>query len=499
MKKPATVVSLLIITLAAFVAGRYSSGAHDSDRPVRKRILYYVDPMHPAFRSDHPGVAPDCGMKLEPVYADENPNSNPPLQAGAVSITAEKQRLIGVRVQAVKRNSGSRVIHTTGRVEADGNRLFRLMAATEGWVQSLQDNPAGTMVKKNELLASFYSREFRNAEQAYLGALASVERVRATHTQDELNLANDSILVTSEEQLRALGMGEPQIQQLAKTREITRDIALVSPVDGIVLARNISPQERFEAHSELYRIADLSKIWILADLYGDEAKTLRPNSQITVRVRELSETLHAKVSLNPPLFDPESRTLKLRLEADNPGLVLRPDMFVDLEFESKVPSGLSVPQEAVLDSGLQKIVYVETSEGVFVPRPVEIGTAYGDSVIVIHGLSEGEQVVTSGNFLIDSESRMRSAGLNVGGSDYHAPRGSDQSDHKLAMRGPVCGMPLSPDSAQSTGRLETHKGKSLGFCSEKNQKNLRESPGGNAGVTAESSAGSPRESERHDD
>lgn len=436
MKKSAAVGSLLFLGLVAFAAGRYSNGSSHEAHASAKRVLYYVDPMHPAYRSSKPGIAPDCGMALVPVYEGEDLAAKLQLPAGAVSISPEKQQLIGARVETVEKNSGSRLIRTTGRVEADGNRVRRLMAATDGWVQSLEDNPAGTIVKKNGLLATFYSREFRNAEQAYLGALASAERiVKPGRDPDDPN----SNLRISEEQLHALGMGDPQIKELAKTRQTTRDIGLISPVDGIVLSRNITPEQRFDKGTELYRIADLTKVWIIADLFGDEAQVLRPGAKVKVGVRELSKTVYATVSNNPPLFDPASRTLKLRLEADNPGWILRPDMFVDLEFQAPVPKGLSVPAEAVLDAGLQKVVYVQTAEDIFEPRPVEIGAAYGSRVTVTRGLAAGDRVVTSGNFLLDSESRMRTGAPNMASADHdthmaHDPAGTRPLDHNIRQR-----------------------------------------------------------------
>jgi Cu(I)/Ag(I) efflux system membrane fusion protein len=336
MNKPVVVSSACVIALAAFIAGRYTTAPQNTRSSASKPLLYYVDPMHPTFHSDRPGIAPDCGMALEPVYEGDDSMAVLSLPVGSVSIPADKQQLIGVRVETVRRNYGSRLIRTSGRVEADDNRVYKLTAASEGWVQSLQNNPAGAIVKKDELLASFYSQEFRNAEQAYLGALASSQRVKSMRDPEDQN----SNLRICEEQLHALGMGDPQIRDIARTRQTTRDIGVISPVDGVVLARKISPQERFEAHTELYRIADLSRVWIFADLDEEEVRALLPGSQVEVRVPGLSKILHARVSENPPLFDVASRTLKLRLEAENPGFVLRPDMFVDLKFTSKSSPGI---------------------------------------------------------------------------------------------------------------------------------------------------------------
>jgi RND family efflux transporter MFP subunit len=304
-------------------------------------------------------------------------------------------------------------------VEAEDNRVYRLTAATEGWVQSLENNPTGTIVKKDEVLASFYSREFRNAQQAYLGALASAERVKTVGTDD-----TNSILRTNEEQLRALGMGDPQIKELARKRQTTRDISVVSPIDGIVLERNISPEQRFDRGLDLYRIADLTKVWIVADLYEDQARELRPGNRVKIQAREFSKTLYATVTDDPPFFDLASRTLKRRLEVDNPDMALRPDMYVDLEFHTEMPAGLSVPADAVLDSGRQKIVYVQTAEDIFEPRAIEIGFTYGNRVSVTSGLSQGDRVVSSGNFLVDSESRIKTRVLHSSSANQDSKSGN---------------------------------------------------------------------------
>jgi Cu(I)/Ag(I) efflux system membrane fusion protein len=409
MKKQAVICGFLGLALGAFLAGRYSGASGGNNRMTGKHILYYVDPMHPAYRADKPGIAPDCGMALVPVYEGEDPAFRLQLQPGAVYIDPQKQRLIGVSVQTVEKNSGSRLIRTTGRVKADESKVHRLMAGTDGWVQSVQNNTEGTLVKKDEVLASLYSREFRNAEQAYLGSIASMDRVRGSNSMEDPNRPSDANMRINEEQLRSLGMGEPQIKELAKSRQITRDITITSPIDGIVLSRSVAPGQRFDTGTEFYRIADLSDVWITADILGNETQWFHPGARVRVNVRERGKTVYATVSKDPPLFDPSSRTLKLRLEAQNPDLILRPDMFVDLEFSVPTPPGVSIPQQAVLDSGMQKVVYVETSEGVFERRKVTLGTAYGDYITVTSGLKTGERVVISGNFLIDSESRMRSS------------------------------------------------------------------------------------------
>jgi RND family efflux transporter MFP subunit len=227
-------------------------------------------------------------------------------------------------------------------------------------------------------------------------------------------------------------MGDPQIKELARRRQTTRDISVVSPVDGIVLARNISPEQRFEKGAELYRIADLSKMWIVADIFDDQARFLHPGRKVKVTVRETSKILYATVSNNPPLFDPASRTFKLRLEADNPRMKLLPDMFVDLEFLAEAPAGISVPAEAVLDSGLRKIVYLQTADNIFEQRPVEVGTAFGDRITITRGLAPGDRIVSSGNFLLDSESRIRNNTLHTATAD----QSGTATAHKVSVTQP---------------------------------------------------------------
>ena len=446
--------------------------------------------MHPAYKSDKPGIAPDCGMALEPVYEGDGPSVKLPLPAGAVSIMAEKQQLIGVRTETVEKNSGSRLVRTTGRVAPDDNRVYRMMAGTDGWIQSLQDNPAGALVKKDQVLATFYSREFRNAEQAYLGSLASIDRLKGVR-EDEQGRVNDSSVRINEEQLRTLGMGEPQIRELAKTRQVTGDITLVAPVDGIVLSRSISPLQRFEKGTEFYRVADLSKVWIIADVFGDEATPLRPGANATVLIRELSKTVTATVSDSPPLFDATSRTLKLRLETDNPGMLLRPDMYVDVEFRAPAPAGISVPAGAVLDSGMQKIVYLETGDGVFEPRPVELGMSFGNRVTVKRGLAEGDRVVTAGNFLIDSESRMKPAVLRtVNEKRENAAQASTEAQEAGITHDPVCGMSLDREKALAGGQTETYRGQTFVFCSDKCHKKFLQDPAKYSEDRVRSAAGS---------
>jgi len=255
------------------------------------------------------------------------------------------------------------------------------------------------MVKKDERLATLFSREFRNAQQAYLGSLNLADRTKP--------LDEDAGLKLNEDQLRALGMGEAQIKELRKTRKITSEITLNAPFDGIVLDREISKGQRFEPGNVFYRIADLSRVWITADVLDQEAQAFHPCAKARVFGRERAVAVDATIGAAPPFFDSATRTLKVRLEAANPGLVLRPDMLVDVELSVGGAPSLTVPLDALLDSGLTERVFVERAEGEFEPRVVRTGWRSGDRVEIVSGLKAGERVVTRGTFLVDSESRLK--------------------------------------------------------------------------------------------
>jgi len=180
-------------------------------------------------------------------------------------------------------------------------------------------------------------------------------------------------------------------------------------VDGFVLKRNVSPGLRFDRGFEFYRIADLNRVWILADVYRDQLPFIRRGASARISSTEVSRALTATVSASEPIFDEATLTLKVRLETANPNLALKPGMFVDVEFPVNLPPALVVPADAIVDSGLSKTVFVECGEGNFVPRVVETGWRIGGDVQVTKGITAGERIVISGTFLVDSESRMKAA------------------------------------------------------------------------------------------
>jgi len=463
MRKIIYAVCLMLLLVLAFLAGKWQTSRNPAkDASAGRLILYYVDPMNPTNTSDKPGIAP-CGMKMEPVYADEKspvqgPAGTPAsMTPGTVKISTDKQQIIGVRTATVERGAVNHGIRTIGRVVPDEKRVYRLVAGTDGWIRETYNNDTGTLVKKGERLAAFYSPQFRAAQLSYLSLYGvGDDRSNPAARQALAPSQQASISVqTYIDALESLGMSKEQINELASTKQLTDKVYIISPTTGFILSRDVSPGQRFDKGAEWYRIADLSKVWVLADLFGNEAEFFKPGMKVKVTLPNQKKTFYATVSTVLPQFDAASRTLKVRLELDNPGYILRPDMFVDVEFPVTLPPALTVPSDAVLDSGLKKTVFVDHGNGFFEPRQVETGWRFGDRVEITKGLMPREQIVVSGNFLIDSESRMKMAAARMQGATKQPGQ---------RVKDPVCGMEVDPKSSKGAGLFTEHDGKSYYFC-----------------------------------
>jgi RND family efflux transporter MFP subunit len=232
------------------------------------------------------------------------------------------------------------------------------------------------------------------------------------------------------DRLRNLGMSDAQIAEMSANRKIPEDVYIVSPTDGIILSRNISPGLRFEREVDLYTVADLSQVWIMAEVFGKDAQSLRPGAMARVTLSDTGEVFQARVSNVLPEVDPNTRTLKLRLVANNPGFKLRPDMFVNVDLPVAAPPGLTVPSDAVVDSGLSKRVFVQKAPGHFEARTVQVGWHLGDRVQITRGLNEGDTVVSAGTFLVDSESRLQ-ASVNPDGAAQNLPHVDSPAKHAM--------------------------------------------------------------------
>ncbi len=428
--------AVLIILVVGLVAGAYFIGSwsHRRAASVRQPV--------PA------GTGADAPPAAKPAAVDTSDR-----QPGTVAIGPEKQQLIGIRVGVVEKGPVRHMLRVLGRVAVDETRQYVLNAATNGWVMDISAATPGSFVRKDEVLATFYAPELLGAQQALLYGLGGLDRAKERAEGNPALVESSNITVTQyRDALRNLGMGEKQIDLIARTRERVNKVDMASPTTGIVIYRNIFPGLKFIQGQEFFRIADLSRVWILLDVFENEGEFLKPGAKARVSAPHQGKTFDASVSNTLPLFDPTTRTLKVRLEAANPDYALRPDMFVDVEIPVTLAEATTVPGDAVLDSGLKKTVFVALDGGYFEPREVETGRRLGDRVEVTHGLEPGERIVTAGTFLVDSESRMDLALSGMAGT--------------LAPD-PVCGMSVSVAKAERAGRKSVWAGKTYYFCSDK--------------------------------
>ena len=383
--------------------------------------LYYVDPMHPSYRSDAPGTAPDCGMPLVPVYEAAAGTAHEPGHAAMVHVNADQQRVIGARMCPARRQASRQTLHLFAHVAADETRLYKVNVGIDGFVKEISDVTTGSIVSKNQWLATFSAPDARALIQSYLIAEEAVGRQREAAGEGIGVARSQEVVQQARDRLVNIGMSPVQIDEVRRTGVAPADIQIAAPAAGIVLARRISAGERFERGTELYEIADLSRIWVLADLFGTGAEYIRPGMPAEISIPGRTATVPASISTTTvPEFDPATQSLKVRLLAENPGLVLRPGMFVDVALAVDLPDAITVPVDAVIDAGLQKRVFIERSPGVFEPREVETGWRFGDDVEIVRGLADGERVVVSGAFLFDSESRMRQTRAQRGPGHDHA-------------------------------------------------------------------------------
>jgi membrane fusion protein, copper/silver efflux system len=388
-----------------------ASEAHDSMKMPgpsnqTRKILYWYDPMHPAYRSDKAGIAPDCGMTLVPKYADEGTANLP---AGTVIIPQDKQVLAGIRTAIVERKSLTRDIRTTAQIVADESRISHVHVKVGGYIDRVFVDYVGQLIKKGEPLFTLYSPDLVSTQEEYLIAKRGNATLGAAPFQDVAQGAR-SLLESTRQRMKLWDISDEQIKKLDDTGKVERDITFYSPVTGFVTDRKAFPQTSVTPDTELYTVSDLSSVWATADIYEYEVPFVHVGQQVRFSLSYYpGKSYSGKISYIYPTVDPQTRTVKVRVDIPNPDFLLKPQMFADAQLKVNYGVQILVPQEAVLDSGKEQQVFVVRDGGAFEPRRVTLGPAIDGNVAVLSGLKPGEKIVTSGNFLIDSESHMKSS------------------------------------------------------------------------------------------
>lgn len=412
---------LSVVVVGTFTAGFVAAGLNHPRDAVGAasvhggKVLYYVDPMHPQFKASTPGVAPDCGMRLEPVYddaprrldADADPSTTG-ARVRTITVDRDEQQLIGVRVGAAQRATATERLRVYGRVAADETRSYTVDVGIDGYIRELASVTTGSQVHQDQWLATLSSPDVRLPIQGYLVALEILDRSeRAGESPTQLDLANAS-LQQSIDRLLTLGVSRPQMADIRRTRIPPPNVRITAPADGFVVSRTVSVGQKVGRGDELYRIVDLRNVWIRADVFGADVSQVRPGTTAAISIPGHAGSFAARVSRDVlPQFDPVTRSLSVRLDAENPAYLLRPDMPVDVFLELASPPSIVIPSDAVFDSGLERTVFVERRPGVFEARSVKTGWRSGDRVQITEGLAEGERLAVSGAFLLGSESHRQ--------------------------------------------------------------------------------------------
>ncbi len=371
-----------------------------------RKVKYWVDPMDPRNISDHPGKAP-CGMDMVPVYETEGEEAAP----GTIAVDPNTLQSMGVRTAKVELQDLSRTIRAVGRVTYDERRLAVVNTKVNGWVERLFVRVTGDPIRKGQPLLTIYSPELVSTQQEYLLALKNLKSVGQSPFP-ELGESAQRLLAATKRRLEYWDISPGQIDTLAKTGQVKKDLTLTSPVNGIVMKRMVTQGQMVQAGMPLLEVADLSEVWVEADIYEYELPWVKVGQPAQMTLSYLpGETLHGKVLYIYPYLSGATRTAKVRLAFPNPGLKLKPDMFAQVALKSPLPQAVvAVPSEAVLDSGERQLVFLALGKGRFEPRQVKLGVEGDDGWRqVTEGLKGGEEVVTSAQFLLDSESRIREA------------------------------------------------------------------------------------------
>lgn len=433
-------------------AGASSPGTPAATKDSKgRKVLYYDCPMHPWYKSHKQGTCPECGMKLVAVYAEEQQGAETgTLPPGWVQISPARQQLMGVTTAVAEYRPVEKTIRTVGQVAIDETKLSVVRFRSTGWIQRVFVNYTWQSVQKGDPLFTIDSPNLLATEQEYLLALrarkglaqspylgvssgsefllqAARRRLALSDLTDaqvadlegtgkRLGAASGNV---GDAQTRALeGTGRAQlglsnlsdtaIGEIEQRVKNQRAITLYSPASGYVVDRKVFPNQYVTPDTELYRLADLSTVWVQADIYEFEMPSVSVGQEATLTAESLpGTTLKGKVVFINPEVKTDTRTGTVRMEFANPDLKLKPGMFVQVELHKSFGRQLTVPVDAVLDSGTRQVVFVDPGNGVFAPREVKVGEGTEDYVAILSGLRAGERVVTRANFLIDSESNLR--------------------------------------------------------------------------------------------
>lgn len=374
------------------------------DSSAERKIKYWVAPMDGTYIRNEPGKSP-MGMDLVPVYEDQAASGS------IISIDPVTIQNMGIRTERVKRQDICRQISTVGLVDYEEPHQYSVNTKVAGWIERLHANETGKMVKKGEPLLEIYSPQLVSSQQEFLLALQN-KAVLANSPFPEIGAGAGRLLDSARIRLKLWDISDRQIKELEKTGQVKKTLTLYAPYDGIVTMKMVSEGAYVKSGQQLFQISDISSLWVNAEIYEYELPWVKQGQSASVELPYANgDSLTGEVTYLYPYVDAKSHTVKARIEFTNPGFELRPNMYVNVTLHTEpIRDALTIPIEAILDTGEKKTVFVAVGEGKFEPRQISSGMQDGHGFIEVkQGLFEGEAVVTSAQFMLDSESQLREA------------------------------------------------------------------------------------------
>ncbi len=421
MIKPLLVaISLLTVLVAGYWWGYTQSQTTVATSATmttngERKILYYRNPMGLPDTSPVPKKDP-MGMDYLPVYDDEEA----PSDQNIVTISTEKVQKLGVRTETAELRELIRTVRAVATVQTDERKLFTVVTKFEGWIQRLYVNATGQTIRKGDALMDVYSPDLIAAQQEYLIAARGLESV--ADGDPDVGAAMQRLVASALQKLRNWDVADIELRRLQQTGEVRQYLTVRAQADGVVLEKKVIEGQRFMPGEALYQIADLSSVWMLADVFEQDLGMIHPGQLVTIRVEAYPDKVfNGEVAFIYPVVTPETRTAIVRIVLSNPDGLLKPAMYARAEFASFHSKNkvLTVPDSAVLDTGTRRVVLVDLGAGRFEPRTVKLGMHADGYAEVLGGLRVGEVVVVKANFLIDAESNFKSALNSFGHTTYY--------------------------------------------------------------------------------
>lgn len=447
MKRSVKVAIPIVVILVAAIAGGGYYLAQKKNPPAAKDKaaqgpVLYTCAMHPFIIKDKPGTCPICGMQLIKKVEGAQASAQEQKMLGHVSLSPTQAVMANVATVPADFAPLSKEINAVGIVQYDQSKQAKVTAWVAGRIDKLLVSTVGAYVSKGRPVAEIYSPDLVAAQQEYLLALKSREQFQKSSIQ-AISQGGEGLVSSARQRLKLMGVRDEQIAGLERAGHPNIKLPIYTPLSGVVIEKMVQEGQYVDLGMPLFSIADLSNVWVEVEVYENEFAFVKMGQRVEILSQSYpGKTFSGRVSFIYPFLDPKTRTVKVRVDLANPGLKLKPDMFVNAQIKAPLGNTLVVPATALMDTGKRQVVWVESQPGMFEPRDVQVGARVGDKVQILSGLKRGDKVAASGGYLIDSESQLSAGSGGGGGHEGHA--GGAKAPGTAAPAAPGAVAPAAP-------------------------------------------------------